>query len=134
MFLQFSLIVSKSNVSNTSIESTHTSFHSIQWSLNIQCILCFSVCSKTPYHHSLVVDLGSNHRLTRFHHFITTLVGLASIFQSSVWSCKEWKKGIYEKWRSQTERIEFDSMFRIEMYYTWSFYRLITIEFTLSSE
>ena len=62
-------------------------FQSFQWSLNIQCLLCFSVCLfQTPHHHSLVIDLGSNHRLTRFHHFITTLVGLASMFQSFVWS------------------------------------------------
>ena len=47
----------------------------------------YSVCLfQTPYHHSLVIDLGSNHRLTRFHHFITTQIGLASMFQSFVWS------------------------------------------------
>ena len=34
----------------------------------------------------------------------------------------------------QTETIEFDSMFKIEMCHTWLFYRLATIEWRLSSE
>ena len=64
----------------------HTSFHSTSfndhWKFN-----AFSVCLfQTPYHHSLVIDLGSNHRLTLFHHFVTTQIGLASMFQSFVWS------------------------------------------------
>ena len=50
-------------------------------------MLTLFVCLfQTPYHHSLVIDLGSNHRLTRFHHFITTLIGLAGMFQSFAWS------------------------------------------------
>ena len=48
---------------------------------------------QTPYHHSLVIDLGSNHRLTRIHHFITTQIGLASMFQSFVWSILRMKIG-----------------------------------------
>ena len=34
----------------------------------------------------LVIDLGSNHPSTRFHHFITTQTGLASMIQSFVLS------------------------------------------------
>ena len=62
----------------------HTSFHST--SLNEHWIFnAYSVCLfQTPYHHSLVIDLGSNHWLTLFHHFITTQIGLASMFQSFV--------------------------------------------------
>ena len=60
----------------------HTSFLSTSfndhWIFN-----AYSVCLfQTPYHHSLVIDLGFNHPLTRFHHFITTQIGLASMFQS----------------------------------------------------
>ena len=43
----------------------HNPSITIQWSLNIQCLLCLF---QNPYHHSLVIDLGSNHHLTRFHH------------------------------------------------------------------
>ena len=59
------------------------SFHFIQWALNIQCFLCLF---QIPHHHSLVIDLGSNHPLTLFLRFITTLIGLASMFQSFMWS------------------------------------------------
>ena len=61
----------------------HTSFHSIPLrSMIIEySMLTLFVCSKTSHHHSLVIDLGSNHPLTRFHHFITTQIGLASMFQ-----------------------------------------------------
>ena len=58
-------------------------FHFVQWSLDIQCLLCLF---RTPHHHSLVIDLGSYHRLTHFHHFLTTQIGLAGMFQSFVWS------------------------------------------------
>ena len=63
----------------TSLHSTSFNDH---WIFN-----AYSVCLfQTPHHHSLVIDLGSNHRLTLFHHFITTQIGLASMFQSFVWS------------------------------------------------
>ena len=62
--------------------SFHTTSFNDHWIFN-----AYSVCLfQTPYHHSLVIDLGSNHRLTLFHHFITTQIGLASMFQSFVWS------------------------------------------------
>ena len=64
----------------------YPSFHSTSfndhWIFNAYSVSLF----QTPYHHSLVIDLGSNHRLTRFHHFTTTQIGLASMFQSFVWS------------------------------------------------
>ena len=70
----------------------YTSFHStplhsmiIAYSM-LTFSLCLFVCSKIPHHHSLVIDLGSNHRLTLFHHLNTTQFGLASMFQSFVWS------------------------------------------------
>ena len=132
MFLPFSLILSKSS-SNSIIGSTH-SFHSTSfndhWIFN-----AYSVCLfQTPYHHSLVIDLGSNHPLTRFHYLITTHIGFDCIFQSFVVSMLKVKKGINEKSPDRTETIEFDSMFKIEMCYTWSFFRLVTIEWRLSSE
>ena len=61
-------------------------------------MLTLFVCSKTPYHHSLVIDLGSNHRLTLFHHFITTQIGLARMFQSFVWAMLRMK--IRKLWES----------------------------------
>ena len=65
----------------------HIPFHSTSfndhWIINAYLLCLF----QTPYHHSLVIDLGSNHRLTLFHHFIITQIGLASMFQSFVWFC-----------------------------------------------
>ena len=81
-------------------------------------MLTLFLCSKTPYHHSLVIDLGSNHPLTRFHYLITTHIGFDCIFQSFVVSMLKVKKGINEKSPDRTETIEFDSMFKIEMCYT----------------
>ena len=117
MFLPFSLIVSKSGKSNSIIGSTHSiPFRSmiIEYSMLTLCVCLF----QTPHHHSLVIDLGSNHRLTLFHHFITTQIGLASMFQSFVVSMLRVKKGINEKSPDRTETIEFDSMFTLEMCYT----------------
>ena len=88
MFLPFSLILSAESSSNSSIGSTH-SFHSIPLRsviIEYSMLTLFVCLFQTPYHHSLVIDLGSNHRLTRFHHFITTLIGLAGMFQSFAWS------------------------------------------------
>ena len=84
MFLPFSLILSKS-VSNSINGSTHSiplRSMIIEYSM-----LTLFVCSKTrtTILWSLI-DLGSNHPLTRFHHFITTQIGIASMFQSFVWS------------------------------------------------
>ena len=95
------------------------SFHFVQWSLNIQCLLCFFVCSKllTIIPWSLV-DLGSNHRLTLFHHFITTQIGLASMFQSFVWSMLRMKiRNLWEiediNWEN---RVWFNVQNRIVLY------------------
>ena len=42
----------------------HSTSFNDHWIFN-----AYSVCLfQTPYHHSLVIDLGSNHRLTLFHH------------------------------------------------------------------
>ena len=82
MFLPFSLILSNQKVIPSS--DLHSPFYSIllndHWKFNAY-FVCFF---QTPYHHSLVIDLVSNHPLTRFHHFITTQIGLASMFQSFV--------------------------------------------------
>ena len=109
----------------------HTSFRSmiIEYSM-----LTLYILFQTPYLHSLVIDLGSNHRLTRFHHFITTQIGLASMFQSFVWSMLRMKiRNLWEiedpNWNNRVW-----SMIKIEMCYTWLFCRLVTIEWRLSSE
>ena len=134
MFLPFSLILSNSKSrSNSIIGSTHL-FHSTPFNEHF-IFNAYSVCSKprTTILWSLI-DLGSYHRLTRIHHFITTQIGLASMFQSFVWSILRMKIGNLEKSKIQTDKIEFDSMFKIEMCYTWSFCRLVTIESRQSSK
>ena len=73
---------------------------------------------QTPYHHSLVIDLGSNHRLTRFHHFTTTQIGLASMFQSFVWLMLRMKiRNLWEigdpNWQN---RVWFNDQKRIVLY------------------
>ena len=113
--------------------SLHTSipFHFVQWSLNIQCF----VCSK-PRTIILcpLIDLGSNHRLTRLHHFITTQIGLASMFQSFVVSILRmtirnlWEID-YPNWYN---RVWFN--FQIDICFTGSFNSLAMIESSLSGE
>ena len=77
----FWLVIPALDLHIHSIPFHSTSFNDY-WIFN-----AYSVCLfQTPYHHSLVIDLGSNHRLTLFHHFITTQIGLVSMFQSFVWS------------------------------------------------
>ena len=80
------VIVLENDVTSIPSLDLHTSFHSTSFN-DHWIFIAYSVCLfQTPYHHSLVIDLGSNHPLTRFHHLITTQIDLASMFQSFVWS------------------------------------------------
>ena len=56
-------------------------------------MLTLFVCSK-PHIFILgsLIDLGSNHPLTLFHHFITTHIGLARMFQSFMLSILRMRK------------------------------------------
>ena len=75
---------------------------------------------QTPYHHSVVINLGSNHPLTLFHHFITTQIGLASMFQSFVWSMIRMKiRNLWEiKDPNWTNRVWFNVQNRNVLYLT----------------
>ena len=60
MFLPFSLILSESS-SKSIIGPTYLNLFHQKW-LYIQCSCCFATCSKTPYHHCMVIDLWSDHQ------------------------------------------------------------------------
>ena len=60
-------------------QSIHYNHHSIQYSLSYLPSLF-----KTPYQHSFVIHLSSNHHLTLS--INTNHIGLASMFHSIVWS------------------------------------------------
>ena len=112
MLLPFSLIVSPESSSNSIIGSTHSfiPFHSTSfndhWIFN-----AYSVCSKplTIILWSLI-DLGSNHPLTRFHH--QTQIGLASMFQSFVWSMLRMK--IRKLWEIEDPNCENRVWFNVQ--------------------
>ena len=118
----------------------HTSFHSTQLHsmiiaysmLTFSLFVCLFVPNLLPPFSGHWFRIQSS--IDSFPSFTTTQIGLASMFQSFVWSMLRMKKGIYEKWKNQTETIEFDSMFKIEMCYTLPFCGLVTIESKLSSE
>ena len=127
MCLPFSLFVStNSSRSDFSIES-HTPLND-HWifNANIVCLKSFTSFFNHWFRIQSSIDSAPS--------FTTTQIGLASMFQSFVVSILRMKIRNLWEWNGQNYIIEFDSMFKIEMCYTWSFCRLATIEWRLSSE
>ena len=130
MFLLFSLILSKSKlilimimlmimfmIGNSLIGSTH-SFHSIPLRSMFIGYSMLTLFFPNPAPSFLVIDLGSNYRLTLCHHFITTQIGLTRMFQSFMLSILRMK--IRNLWEIEdlnwVNRVWFNVQNRIVLY------------------